>query len=90
VVSVLVGVLWLFVVVSLVRTLDSRNVRPYLLSYMAVILTGFYGMVGITNFFFPMLLTNPVEAALNGALFIAALRVAYWGLNTFKRLQVQV
>jgi hypothetical protein len=88
--SVVLGTVFLTGVVSLVKALKARSVRPYFFPYLAVILTGFYGAVGLIEWLPRLLATNLLEASLNGVLFIGGLGVMIWGLSTFKQLQVEV
>ena len=69
--------------------MEDRKVRPYFLAYGLVILPAFYGVVGFTQFFGPLLQANLVEGVLNAALYLTAVGVTWYGLTVFKEIQVE-
>lgn len=86
---VLAGAGLLCLAVFIVKAHEKSNVRPSFGSYLVVILTGFYGVVGFANFFIPMLGTSVIGAVISGALYITGVKVMFWGLSSFKKLQME-
>lgn len=85
---VLVGVAFLFLAVATVKAVEAKGTKPYFIAYFVVVLAGFYGMISIGRII-DLLKDYPVEAGLSAVMGIISLKIASWGLNTFKRIQME-
>lgn len=86
--SVLAGVVFLFLAVATVKAVEAKGTQPYFLAYFIVVLAGFYGMISVARII-DLLKDHPVEAGLSAAIGAISLKIASWGLNTFKRMQME-
>lgn len=87
--SVLVGSAFLFLVAAIVKMIEVKGKPPYFLAYLIVILAGFYGMISISNIIDLLIAHNPLDAGMSLVMGVVALKVTYWGLNTFKHLYME-
>jgi hypothetical protein len=87
-IPVFVGVVVLLLAVTVVKAVQKSGNTPYFLAYFAVVLAGFYGMVSIGSIL-ELLKDHPVEACLSTVIGVVSLKVAGWGLNVFKQMQME-
>lgn len=87
-VYVLVGVILIFLAVTVVKVVEAKGTRPYFLAYLVVILAGFYGMVSVGRIL-DLLKDYPLEALHSALVGVISLKVAHWGLTLFGRMQAE-
>lgn len=87
-IPVFVGVGVLLLAVTVVKAVQKSDNTPYFLAYFVVVLAGFYGMVSI-GIIIDLVKDHPIEAVLSAVMGVISLKVAGWGLNVFKQMQME-
>lgn len=86
---VTIGAVFLLLAVSTVKTVTTKGLTPYFLSYLVVIGAGFWGFASFTTAI-TMMMSRPVEASVTVLVSVASVGVMCWGLAAFKRIYEEV